>query len=112
MLALCIGQRHEFDVDVGLTFGGVVQVQHALSLTRLPCHGHGAALARLVTWALEVVGYLMAGAADDGRTGAELAAVGRVGRQDPIARVDQDVRTGHAFQVRNQFRRGRDMLAP
>jgi hypothetical protein len=81
----------------------VVQVQHTLALARFTRARQRAALARLVAGHAEVVRDLVAGAPDDRTLRAELAPVGRVGGQDPVLPVEQDVRLGQAFQVGHQF---------
>jgi len=105
LLAQCVHQRNELDVDVGLAMRGVVQVQHPFALPGFPGHGHGAAFARLVARALEVVRHLMAGAPDDRSARPELPPVGRIRSQDAVARVDEDMRRGHAFEIRHQLGR-------
>jgi len=75
LLASGVSQRHQFDVDVGLTLRRVVQVQHPLAVAALTRTRHGAAFASLVTGHAEVVRHLIAGSAHHGSLRAELTAV-------------------------------------
>ena len=93
-----VAHRHQLDADVGLALRRVVQVQHALAL---------AAAARRASGQLAgLVGARRCGATPRSRCARaprrarrELRAVGRVRRDDAVARVEQDVRLGRALEV-------------
>jgi hypothetical protein len=105
LLALRVLQRYQLDVDVGLALRGVMQVQHALALARLPGLGHGTAFAAFVARPVEVVRHLVAGSPDHRGRARKPATVSRVGRQDAVALVEQDVGLGEAVEVGQQFGR-------
>ena len=77
----------------------MVQVQHAFALARLARTRQRAAFTCLITWHAEVMGYLVAGAPDHRGARAELATVGRIGGEDAVLAVEQDVllRTAAAY---------------
>ena len=98
LFALGIAERRQLDVHVLLALWRVVQVQHALTLARLPGAGQRAGFTCLVTGLVKVVRHLVAGAAQHAAFGAELPLVGRIGCQDAVLRIEQDVRLGHALK--------------
>ena len=104
LCACRVAQRHEFDIDISLALGRVVQVQHPFALPRLAGTGQGAGLAGLVARHTEVVGHRITGASDHRALRAELPPVGRVRRDDPVLAVKQDVRLGQTLQIGHQFR--------
>ncbi|MCY1536443.1 hypothetical protein D9M68_719020 [compost metagenome] len=100
------GQGRELDVHVFLALRRVVQVQHTLALARGARLRQWAGLARLVAGHGEMVRDLVAATPDHAALRAVLAPVGRVGRQDAVARVEQDVRLGQAFEKGSEFWQG------
>ena len=100
------GQRLDFDVDVFLTVLGVVQVQVSLTLARLAGLLARAGLTGLVARNLEVVRHLVAGAPDHRMLRTELLAIGRIGRQDAVLGIAQDVRFGQPFEKGRELGQG------
>jgi hypothetical protein len=103
LFAVGIAQRRQLDIDVFLALGRVVQVQYSFALARFTRLYQGAGLACLVARHMEMVRHLVAGAPHDATLGAELAPIRRIGGQDAVLRVEQDVWLGQALQVGNQF---------
>ena len=104
LFATGVEQGNQLNVDVLLALGRVVQVQHPLALPRLARPGQRAGLTRLVTRHIEVVRHLIAGAPHHALHRAELLAIRRIGRQNSVLGVKQNMGFGQALQVGHEFR--------
>ena len=101
-----IQQGCQFDVDVFLAPGSVVQVQDTFTLAGFAGQHQGTGLTCAVTWHAEMVRHLIAGTPNHTAFRTELASVGRVGCQDAVLGIKEDVGFRHAFQKRHEFGQG------
>ena len=81
-----------------------MEVQHAFPPAGLSWLCEREALAGLVAGHAEVVGHLVAGPADNRIRSWELLPVSRVGGQDAVALVEQDMGFGQSLQIGAQLR--------